>query len=187
MYIDLGFQGYISDGGVYNNLVLKKAILNNSLNWPSPEPLPNIDPNDIFWDKETSAPFLFVADDAFSLSQNIMKPYPQTNLNDKKQIFCYRLSHFCRVRENSLEFWVVDFGSFWNLNLTPETAVDAILAAVRLHNLLQCKSCESYTILHFVDGLEGGQVIHEGSWRQDNTQNMLPLPTHKQNNISKKC
>ena len=116
-----------------------------------------------------------------------MKPYPQTNLNDKKQIFCYRISHFCRVHENSLEFWVVDFGSFWNLNLTPETAVDAILATIRLHNLLQFKSCESYIIPHFVDELEGGQVIHEGSWRQDNTQNMLPLPTHKQNNISKKC
>ena len=50
-------------------------------------PLSNIDPNDIFWDKETSTPLLFVADDAFPLSQNIM-------------------------------------------NLTPETAVDAILAAV---------------------------------------------------------
>ena len=170
-------------------MVLKKAILNNSLNWPSPEKasLKNYFFKELLWDKETLAPFLFVADDAFSLSQNIMKPYPQTNLSDKKQIFCYRISHFCRVHENSLEFWVVDFGSFWNLNLTPETAVDAILATIRLHNLLQFKSCESYTIPHFVDELEGGQVIHQGSWRQDNTQNMLPLPTHKQNNISKKC
>ena len=64
----------------------------------------------------------------------------------------------------------------------PETADDAILAAVTLHNLLRCKSPESYT-LDFVDELEGGQIIHEGSCRQDNTQNvMLPLPPHKQNN-----
>ena len=68
------------------------------------------------------------------------------------------------------------------LNLTPETADDAILAAVTLHNLLWCKSPESYTP-DFVGELEGGQIIHEGSCRQDNTQNvMLTLPPHKQNN-----
>ena len=101
MYIDVGRQGCISDCGVYNNSVLKEAILNNSLNLPSPKPLSNIDPNDIFWHKETSTSFLFVAGDAFPLSQNIIKPYPQRNLKDKKRIFCYRLSHFRRVSENA--------------------------------------------------------------------------------------
>ena len=95
MYIDVGCQGRMGDVWVYNNLILK-AILTNSLKLPSRKPLPNIDPNDIFWYKETSAPFLFVANDVFPLSQNIMKPYPQRNLNDKKQIFCYRLSNFRR-------------------------------------------------------------------------------------------
>ena len=57
MYIDVGCQGHICDGGVYNNSVLKEAILNNNLDLPSPKPLFNIDPNDIFWDKETSALF----------------------------------------------------------------------------------------------------------------------------------
>ena len=32
---------------------------------------------------------------------------------------------------------------------------------VALRNLLQCKSCESYTLPDFVDELEGGQVVHE--------------------------
>ena len=68
MYIDVGCQGHISDSGVYKNLVLKEAILNNSLNLSSPKPLPNIDPNDIFSDKETSAPFLCVANDAYPFS-----------------------------------------------------------------------------------------------------------------------
>ena len=111
MYIDVGCQGRISDGWVYNNSVLKESILNNSLKLRSPKPLPNIDRNDIFWDKETSTPFLFVVDDSFPLSQNIMKPYPQRNLNDKKRIFCCRLSHFRRVSENAFgilgyRFWL---------------------------------------------------------------------------------
>ena len=109
MYIDVGCQRRISDGGVYNNSLLKEAIL-NSLNVPLPKPLPNIDPNDIFWDKESSTPCLFVADDAFPLSQNIMKPYTQRNLNDKKQIFCHRLSPFRRVSENA--FGILDC-MFW--------------------------------------------------------------------------
>ena len=73
-----------------------------------------------------------------------MKPYPQGNLNDKKQI-CYRLSHFRWVSEN---FGILGWRFCLFLgcsNLTPETAVDAILAAVTLHNLLRCKSCELYT------------------------------------------
>ena len=76
MYMDVRCQGCMSDSGVYSNAVFKEAILSSSLNLPSPKPLPNIDPNDIFWDKETSTLFLFVVDDAFPLSQNIMKPYP---------------------------------------------------------------------------------------------------------------
>ena len=52
-------------------------------------------------------------------------------------------------------------------NLTPEIAVDAILAAVTPHHLLRCKSSESYTPPDFVDKLDEGQ---------DNAQNvMLPL------------
>ena len=48
-------------------------------------------------------------------------------------------------------------------NLTPEAAVDAILVAVTLHNLLRCKSRESYTPPDFVEKLERGHTIHEGS------------------------
>ena len=108
--------------------------------------------------------------------------YPERNLNDKKQIFCYRLSHFCRISENTFGILSCRFQLFLGRsNLTPETAVDAILAAVTLHKLW-CKSPESYTP-NFVDELNWGQIIHEGSCRQDNAQNvMLSLPTHKQNN-----
>ena len=168
MYINVGCQEHISDGGVYKNLVLKEVILNHSLNLPSPNPLPNIDPYDTFWEKETSTPFLFVVNDAFPLTQNIIKPYPQGNLNDKKQIFCYRLSHFRRVSESGFGILVCRFRLLLGrLNLTPETAVDAILVAVTLDNLHHWKSLEPPD---FVEELEGGQVIHEGSWRQNNAQ-----------------
>ena len=78
--------------------------------------------------------------------------YPERNLNDKKQIFCYRLSHFCRISENTFGILSYRFQLFLGrLNLTPETAVDAILAAVTLHKR-RCKSPESCTP-DFVDEL----------------------------------
>ena len=82
IYIDVGCQGRISDGRVYNNSTLKEAILNNSFNLPPPKPLPILEEADIIWDNDTTISFMFVADDAFPLSENIMKPYPQRNLDD---------------------------------------------------------------------------------------------------------
>ena len=63
-FINVGCQGRISDGGVYNN----SAIENGTLNLPDSCELPIID---TAWSDEIDEmkiPFLFVADDAFALS-----------------------------------------------------------------------------------------------------------------------
>jgi hypothetical protein len=44
---------------------------------------------------------LFVADDAFSLSVNIMKPYPGILEQSSEGIFKYRLSRVRRIVENT--------------------------------------------------------------------------------------
>ena len=112
IYIDVGCQGRISDGGVYNNSTLNEAILNNSFNLPPPKPLPILEEADIIWDNDTTIPFMFVADDAFPLSENIMKPYPQRKLDDVKPIFCFRLFHFEELVKTHLEFLPADFAYF---------------------------------------------------------------------------
>ena len=47
------------------------------------------------------SPYVIVADDAFPMTQNIMKPYPGKDLTVKQRIFNYRLSRARRTVENA--------------------------------------------------------------------------------------
>ena len=53
MFIDIGCQGRISDGGVYNNSSLSNAIENNLLDLPPPRPLPISENPEWIHDPET--------------------------------------------------------------------------------------------------------------------------------------
>ena len=115
LLIDVGCQGRISDGGVFSNPAICSAI-NSDLNLSEPTPLPYPDDeNDMFCYDETPVPFMFVADDAFPLTDRCMKPYSQRSLDDIKRIFGYRLSRFRRVSENGFEIWSSRFRLFLNL------------------------------------------------------------------------
>lgn len=58
--------------------------------------------NHLTSDNETKEiSFLFVADDAFPLNVNIMKPHALRHLDDRKRLFNYRSSRTRRVTENA--------------------------------------------------------------------------------------
>ena len=69
IYIDIGGNGRVSDGGVFNNTALNRNLedRNNSLNIPNPKALPI---------REIPISYFIVADDAFPPRYYIMKPYP---------------------------------------------------------------------------------------------------------------
>ena len=77
IYIDVGCNGRISDGGVFKNSTLSTALEQNSLHIPQATPLPG---------KTHPIPFMIVADDAFPLKQYILKPYSQVGLTRQKRI-----------------------------------------------------------------------------------------------------
>ncbi|ELU13341.1 hypothetical protein CAPTEDRAFT_85761, partial [Capitella teleta] len=70
--IEVGAFGRSSDGGIFANSNLGEGMLNNSINLPKDGPLPNAD-------HLGQMPYTIVADDAFPLKCNIMKPYPGKN------------------------------------------------------------------------------------------------------------
>lgn len=69
--VDVGINGRISDDGVLNYTEFERALSDNSLELPEPAQLPN---------NQKQLPFT-LGDDAFALTENLMKPYPQAELN----------------------------------------------------------------------------------------------------------
>eukprot|EP00794_Sanderia_malayensis_P017912 gene17912-biopygen12902 len=188
VFADVGCQGRISDGGVYRNSMLHQMLCNGDMNLPSPRPLPNS--NNPAWEpfeSDVPVPYVFVADNAFPLGRNCMKPYPDRALEDKKRIFNYRLSRFRLVSENAFGILTNVFRVFSStMNLHPDNATSVVLAALVLHNLLRTKSSESYTPLGFADAIVDGDVI-EGDWRSTASASALrDLPARRHGNNSTK-
>ena len=189
LYVDVGCQGRISDGGVYSNSTLNFALENNHLNLPKARPLPAS--NDLKWlhdqETETLFPFMIVADDAFPLKPEIMKPYSQRNLDDKKILFNYRASRYRRVTENAFGILSCRFRVFLTrTNLSPESAVDIVLACIVLHNMLRIKSRDFYSPPETFDEEIDFQTIRPGKWRIDGAPNVFSdLPSSKQNHYSR--
>lgn len=128
----------MSDGGVYSNSTLSKALAENTLNFPPPELLPGTD---------FVAPYVVVADDAFALKPYMMKPYSQRHLTREKTIYNYRLSRARRVVENAFGILSQRFGLFGKpIALAPEKVQLIVHAACCLHNFLSrnLASAETY-------------------------------------------
>lgn len=76
-YIDVGAQGRVSDGGVYDACSLKAAMERNSLGVPSARKPDN---------SEHELPYVIVADEAFPLKTHLLKPYSRRQLNYERRV-----------------------------------------------------------------------------------------------------
>lgn len=168
--VDVGTNGRVSDGGVIQNTKFYKKLIANELSLPGNSPLPNSN-------NDTPIPRVFVADDAFGLSRNIMKPFSKKNLSQDEIIFNYRLSRARRVVENAFGILCSRFRIFLTtINLKPKTVEYIVLASCVLHNFLRQEIRQSYTPSRSLDfeNIENG-TIEEGEWRQD--MNLSSLQT----------
>ncbi|XP_018566077.1 protein ALP1-like [Anoplophora glabripennis] len=129
LYVDCGTNDRISDGGVFQRSTLSAAISNNRLNFPAERPLPG---------RTMNVPFVLVADAAFPLSRNILKPFPFRNMTWPQRLLNYRLSRCRRVVENA--FGIIS--NKWRvlltvMNLSPAKVELITLTCCVLHNFLR--------------------------------------------------
>lgn len=109
IYVDVGCNGRVSDGGVIDNTTFYDKLLGKALKLPS---------NDRTISKMN---FVFVADDAFALHENILKPFPEKSLSKEQRIFNYRLSRARRTVENAFGILCNRFRVFHTaINMKPE-------------------------------------------------------------------
>lgn len=126
--VDVGTNGRISDGGVLFYSKFGELLYNNEINLPKPSRLPN---------SSGEYPFVFVGDEAFALRPNLMKPYPQANLNSATQEFNRRLSSARVVVENAFGILAMRLGVFQKaIALEPKKAELFTTACCYLHNFL---------------------------------------------------
>lgn len=169
IYVDIGSQGGVSDGGVFKNCTLYKNMEKKKLNLPMPSTLPNL---------TIEVPYVFVGDQAFALSENIMKPYSGIHpKGSSERIFNYRLSRARRVSENAFGILSAVFRVLRKpLLLEPKKAELVVLTTICLHNFLRRSpsSRNIYAPDGFFDKEDDGRLI-EGSWRHENGANATGL------------
>lgn len=159
IYIDVGSNGRISDGGVFNKCPFAQALDSNALNIPQPDPLPG---------RELEAPFVLVADDAFALKPNIMKPFPGRNLSPPERVFNYRLSWARRCIENAFGILSAKFRVMRSpIMLDPEKTKKITLACCALHNFLISRAPGQYAPRGTSDQINPEGTITDGNWRSE--------------------
>nr|CAD2206521.1 unnamed protein product [Meloidogyne enterolobii] len=173
LYVDVGEYGYKGDANVFSSSSLKAKLNDNLLNIPEPTHLPGLPDSD-------KINYFIVADAAFPLSLNIMKPFAGNALSHQQRIYNYRISRARRVIENVFGIMCVK----WRILLKPiETNIESanwiIRAIIVLHNFLIDESTTN-KILSMVDHeTEVYRDLENGEWR-----NLLsgsePLPSTQQ-------
>jgi hypothetical protein len=171
MYVDVGCQGRISDGGVFKNTNMYRKLESKTLNIPAPSILqiPYL----------IEVPYMILADKAFALNEYTMKPFEgNSERGSIQRIFNYRLSRGRRVVENAFGILSTVFRVLRKpILLEPERASKVVLATIYLHNFLRKRSTsrQTYTPPGTFDTEKDGQII-AGRWRNDQEMtSLLPI------------
>lgn len=135
--IDVGAHGREADSSVFRESSFGKKLYSNLLQIPGPRVLPSTVDN--------AQPFVFVADEAFGLHTNVLRPYPGRGLNETRRVFNYRLSRARRTVECA-------FGVLTNkwrvlhtpILVEPEFCDNIVKACCILHNFVRKRDGSNY-------------------------------------------
>lgn len=135
--VDVGAYGKNSDGGIFANSNLGKALQRGTLSVPGSVALPGT---------SNEAPYVIVADEAFPLKTYLMRPYPGQDLDTSKRIFNYRLCRVRRIVENAFGILAQKFRIYnRRIQAKPENVDHIILATCILHNFIKKYDANTYT------------------------------------------
>jgi hypothetical protein len=160
IYVECGYNGASSDGGVFSQTDLQEALEDRSINLPKAAPLPGVTDN-------TDVPYFIVGDEAFPLKNWLMKPLPQRNMTVQQRIYNYRLSRARRVVENGFGLLAARFRCLLTtMPQKPSTVNTIVLAACCLHNLLINRRLNRAAEVNLLDHEDAEtHEVTPGTWR----------------------
>ena len=135
LWTDVGGYDAMSDSQIFNESELKQCLVDGTMNFPDPNPLPSDD---------RDTPYFILADDAFALRTYLMKPYSIKGLTREQRIYNYRISRGRRVVENAFGILAQRFQVLLTtMQQSPEVVQYVIEACICLHNIMR----ERYPVL----------------------------------------
>uniref|UniRef100_A0A3P9LIS6 DDE Tnp4 domain-containing protein n=1 Tax=Oryzias latipes TaxID=8090 RepID=A0A3P9LIS6_ORYLA len=135
--IDVGDYGRTSDGGILANSTLGQALRCGTLNLPPDHPFPGAE-------QRGPQPHVFVADEAFPLRRNMMRPFPGRALTPERRIFNYRLSRARLVVEDTFGLLFAQWRLFRRLvDVRPEVLEKFVKTTCLLHNFIRSSASEA--------------------------------------------
>ena len=168
IYVDVGTEGKSSDGGIWRECTFKEWLEADDLEMPEPRNLPG--------SNVPTCPMI-VADDAFPLTPNVMKPFNRRHLSKSEAVFNYRLSRARRVAENCFGILANRFRVFLtNIMMQPDRVVGMVLAAAILHNLLRRRCGKNYIPAGSIDQEDVDHGLIPGEWRNQYQLPKIPPP-----------
>ncbi|CAH2001490.1 unnamed protein product [Acanthoscelides obtectus] len=173
IYIDVGKNGRHSDGGILEYTEFYDKLTKGQLH------LPNND------ETEKHLNYVFLGDEAFSLHENFLKPYPQRDLSLENRVFNYRLSRARNVVENTFGLLAARFRVLHTaIHITdPQNITYVVLAICALHNFL-IRRTTSYAPLRSFDHEDlATHELQMGEWRNSSTE-LTSLRTSTQKNVT---
>lgn len=136
-FVDIGAYGRRSDGGIFNSSKIGQMFEHKKMNLPAPKQLTA---------DGQALPYVLVGDEAFTLSDYLLRPYPgRGGLDLERNIFNFRLCRARRVIENSFGIMV----SKWRILKRPIEAIvgntiSMVQAIICLHNFLRKRGSNEY-------------------------------------------
>lgn len=176
--IDVGGYGKQSDGGTFKASPLYKKLSEGTLNLPDSNQLPN---------SNLIMPYVMIADEAYPLMKNLLKPYSRQDLNAERETFNKRLSRARRTVECAFGILRAKWQILDKPILTDVRLADKIVKAICiLHNTIIDMEGMEHNLRDFQFGNEnqnnanrrntGGRLNDEAKFVRDSFKTYFMQP-----------
>ncbi|XP_055840635.1 putative nuclease HARBI1 [Episyrphus balteatus] len=159
LFVDIGCNGRISDGGVLSRSDLARILLQADRFLPRDKVIGN----------NRLLPYVIVGDDAFPLEKHLMKPFPYHTNSESEKNFNFRLSHARQTIEHAFGILSNRFRVLQsNIHLRPPKVIKIIQACCVLHNFLITKSVNYVTEINVRSSETPANVENDDGHRTSN-------------------